>query len=254
MINKKIQESIEIIKRSEKIALKYNDFGFHVAFSGGKDSQVIYELCKMAGVTHKPFFYKTSIDPPELLKFIKENYPEVDRIKPEMTMFQLIIKKGFLPTRTIRFCCDVLKERKGLNSVVITGIRKQESNRRKNRNDFEFSCKNGKDKILCNPILNWTTKEVFKFLSERNIEVCSLYNHFKRIGCVGCPMNPKDQRAEFKRYPNVKKAYINTVGKLMQIGKFENFDSAEDVIDWWISGTSLKNYMNNKKQLQLFDA
>ena len=43
----KIKQSIELIKKTEKLALKYQDFGFHVAFSGGKDSQVIYELCKM---------------------------------------------------------------------------------------------------------------------------------------------------------------------------------------------------------------
>ena len=43
----KIEYSIELLKKAETLALKYNDFGFHLAFSGGKDSQVIYELAKM---------------------------------------------------------------------------------------------------------------------------------------------------------------------------------------------------------------
>ena len=63
----KIQHSIELIRKAEKLALSYNDFGFHLAFSGGKDSQVIYELAKMAGVKFKAYFYKTSVDPRELL-------------------------------------------------------------------------------------------------------------------------------------------------------------------------------------------
>ena len=74
------------------MALSYSDEGFHLAFSGGKDSQVIYELAKMAGVKFKAYFYKTSVDPKELLTFIRENYQDVKWLRPKMTMFQLIIK------------------------------------------------------------------------------------------------------------------------------------------------------------------
>lgn len=55
-MNAKIRHSIELLRNSEELALKYNDFGFHLAFSGGKDSQVVYELAKMAGVKFKAFF------------------------------------------------------------------------------------------------------------------------------------------------------------------------------------------------------
>jgi predicted phosphoadenosine phosphosulfate sulfurtransferase len=57
-MNAKIRHSIELLRNSEELALKYNDFGFHLAFSGGKDSQVVYELAKMAGVKFKAFFYR----------------------------------------------------------------------------------------------------------------------------------------------------------------------------------------------------
>jgi|BioPla2DNA2_1021312.scaffolds.fasta_scaffold139017_3 phosphoadenosine phosphosulfate reductase len=92
-MNAKIRHSIELLRNSEELALKYNDFGFHLAFSGGKDSQVVYELAKMAGVKFKAFFYKTSVDPKELLRFIRANYPDVEWIRPKMTMFQLIKKE-----------------------------------------------------------------------------------------------------------------------------------------------------------------
>jgi phosphoadenosine phosphosulfate reductase len=235
----------------EPTALKYQEFGYHVAFSGGKDSQVIYELCKMAGVKFKAFFYKTSVDPKELLSFIRNNYKDVEWIRPKMTMFQLIEKKGILPLRNVRYCCEFLKERNGLNSVIITGVRKDESKRRSKTPEFDSSCKIGKDKNLLNPILEWTKDDVFTFLLNRNISICSLYLTQDRIGCIGCPMNPKTQRSDFRLHPNFKKAYINTVKKIMNRGKYPNFESAEDVVNWWQSGLSIKRWFANKFQTKL---
>lgn len=252
LLASKVNHSIEVIKKAEQLALVYNDWGFHVAFSGGKDSQVIYELCKIAGVKFKAFFYKTSVDPKELLRFIMDNYPDVEWILPKMTMYQLILKKGMLPLRQCRFCCDYLKERNGLNAVVITGITREESTKRKKRQVFEMSCKNGLDKNLLNPILDWTKQDVLQFLISRNIELCELYEKQERIGCVGCPMSPKTMRRDFKNMPNFKRAYINTVQKLMNDkGKYPEFDSAEDVVDWWSSGLNRKKWKATKCQLEL---
>ena len=127
----------------EKMALQYSPDGFHVAFSGGKDSQVIHELCRMAHVKFKAYFYQTSVDPPELLRFIRTNYPGVAWLKPEKTMFQLILQKKMLPLRNRRYCCEVIKERRGLNEVVVIGIRKEESKRRAKRKVFTNDCKLG---------------------------------------------------------------------------------------------------------------
>lgn len=245
----KIEDSIELIRKSEKLALTYNDFGFHLAFSGGKDSQVIYELCKMAGVKFKAFFYKTSVDPRELLSFIRNNYTDVEWIYPKMTMYQLILKKGMLPLRQARFCCEYLKERNGINAVVITGITKAESAKRAKRKETELSCVKGQDKVFVHPILEWTVKDVKDFLKSRDIEMCSLYNIQDRIGCVGCPMSPKTMRRDFRNMPNFKRAYINTVQKLMnEKGKYSEFENAEDVVDWWASGLPRRVYLANKMQ------
>ena len=51
--------------------------GYYVAFSGGKDSQCIYHLCQMAGVKFDAHYNVTSVDPPELVHFIKRQYPDV---------------------------------------------------------------------------------------------------------------------------------------------------------------------------------
>jgi phosphoadenosine phosphosulfate reductase len=248
----KIADSIELLKLYEARALELQPYGYHLAFSGGKDSQVIYELAKMSGVKFKAFFNKTSIDPPEVLKFIRKNYPDVEWIKPKETMYQLIYRKGILPLRQARYCCESLKETAGSNSIVITGITNEESDKRAKRKEYEHDYKD-KTKYFLHPIKNWAANEVFDFLKSRGVKWCELYDKgANRIGCVGCPMNPKAMRKDFRERPNFKLAYTNTVRKLMiEKGKYSNFESAEEVIEWWSSGLSINEFFAKKNQLTL---
>ena len=114
--------------------------GYYVAFSGGKDSQCIYHLCQMAGVKFDAHYNVTSVDPPELIRFIRENYPDViwdyprDRDGKVITMWNLIPRKQMPPTRLARYCCAYLKESSGKGRVTVTGVRWAESvNRSKNQ-------------------------------------------------------------------------------------------------------------------------
>jgi len=251
----KIKHSIKVLQKAEKLALKYSDEGFHLAFSGGKDSQVIYELAKMAGVKFKAYFYKTSVDPKELLSFIRSNYPDVIWIKPELTMFQLILKKKNLPTRKSRFCCKYIKEVHGINRVVILGIRKAESTKRAKRIEFTSECRNGCDKNLLSIILEWSDKDVDRFLAMRGVEKCSVYKTQHRIGCIGCPLNRKRVK-ELLLFPTVMRAYINTAQKIIDTYpecKFaQNFKSGQDAFNWWVSNMSVKAYIALRdKQYQI---
>ena len=56
-------------------------------------------------------------------------------------------------------------------------------------------------------------------------------------------------RRDFRNMPNFKKAYINTVQKLIdEKGKYSEFPNAEDVVNWWASGMSRKQWLANKLQ------
>lgn len=97
--------------------------GYYVAFSGGKDSCVILDLVKRAGVKFDAHLNITTVDPPEVIRFVRQNYPEVTMEKPKISMKKLIEKKGILPTRLARYCCAEFKERGGTGRFVVTGVR-----------------------------------------------------------------------------------------------------------------------------------
>lgn len=139
-LQNKIAHSIDLLKKAEKLAKIYDpDNGFYLAFSGGKDSQALYHLAVMAGVQFKAHMNLTSVDPPEVIRFVKRQYPDVDLIKPKDSIFHIAVKKGILPSQKIRWCCKEFKENAGAGKVTLIGIRKAESARRAKRNEVEVS-------------------------------------------------------------------------------------------------------------------
>lgn len=111
--------------------------GYYLAFSGGKDSQCIYHLAKIAGVKFDAHYRVTGIDPPELVRFIKRQYPDVEFDIPRdsngnrITMWSLIVKNKFPPTQKVRYCCESLKESGGGGRLTVTGVRWAEGVKRK---------------------------------------------------------------------------------------------------------------------------
>lgn len=216
--------------------------GYYVAFSGGKDSIVVLDLVQRAGVKYDAHFSQTTVDPPEVTSYIKAHYPEVIWEKPRMSMFQLIMKKGMLPTRQIRFCCSELKEIGGRGRTVVTGIRWEESRFRANRGVFEES-RRVKGKMFLNPIIDWTTDDVWSYIRSRCLPYCSLYDEGKtRIGCIMCPLQgEKGMRQDAERYPKYYRAYRHAIQRVLSSGDRRSFGlgwghSADEVLEWWITG------------------
>lgn len=127
----KVQVAIERLKSFEPPE------GYYLAFSGGKDSVVIKALADMAGVKYDAHYSLTSVDPPELVHFVKEFHDvQIDAPKDKdgnrVTMWNMIPKHKMPPTRGVRYCCKDLKEVGGQGRMVITGVRWAESSNRKN--------------------------------------------------------------------------------------------------------------------------
>jgi phosphoadenosine phosphosulfate reductase len=271
----KVNIAIQTIQKAESLALKYQDYGFHLAFSGGKDSQVIYELCKMAGVKFRPVMQVTTIDPPEVMRFIRKNYPDVIFKHPEKSFYKLILKKKSLPLRQTRWCCFYLKEQAGGGTVTILGIRKAESIRRSKRNELELSdrsysntldqfnidnenqilCIGGKDKIILSPIINWTNSDVWNFIRNHHIEYCKLYDEgYHRIGCVFCPMSSvKSKIKDRRRYPGIEKTIKKSIKTLCENNNYgSDLDcDVDDIFNWWISNDGIDEFKAKKLQYKL---
>jgi phosphoadenosine phosphosulfate reductase len=278
-INDKVKIAIERIKTFEPMAVNINPLGYYVCISGGKDSSVIQELCIMAGVKCEFIHNHTSVDHPETVRFIRR---EMERIKNmggifrieypryrdgrQKTMWNLIEKKGF-PSRFTRYCCEQLKEFGGTGRYCITGVRWEESQKRKksrflhesseydvdkkimlnNDNDMKRRLSEScipKRKFILNPIIDWTRYDVWDFLHEYKVPYNPLYDtgKYERVGCVGCPLsrkkkfeleeNKKYKNAYFKagiRYIEYRKSKIKEGEELPDVLK-----TPEKYFDWFL--------------------
>lgn len=238
----KVAIAVARLKQFESAALAKDPEGYYLAFSGGKDSQCIYHLAKMAGVKFRAYMHLTSVDPPEVLRFVRDNYPDVVRERPKTTMWRLIPHKMMPPTRMVRYCCEELKEQGGAGRLVVTGVRWAESARRSNRRMVE-TCLKDRQRSFLHPVIDWTDSDVWEFLNNNNISHCCLYDEgFTRVGCVGCPMaGVKNMAREFKRWPQFRAMYIRAFERVVAVraakGLVTNplWSTGEKMFDWWIS-------------------
>jgi len=226
--------AIARLKEFEPNALAKSPDGYYVAYSGGKDSDVILDLVRRSGVKFTAHHHLTTCDPPELVWHVKEQRDVIIK-RPELTMWQLIRKKGMPPRRNARYCCEVLKEGGGQNRIVVTGIRWGESAKRSKRKMIE-SCYRSKGKQFLNVIIDWSTDDVWQYIRDRNINYCKLYDEgFKRLGCVLCPMSREVER-DIKRWPKIARAWeraIKATYKDDPSGKFI-FKNPEEYWQWWL--------------------
>lgn len=102
----------------------------------------------------------------------------------------------------------------------------------------EYCIRTGK--ALLNPIIDWDEDDVWEFLNSNGIEHCCLYERgYKRIGCIGCPMNTA-AAADLERYPKYKQMYLHAFARMIQarkdkgLGVEGKWETPEKVMKWWL--------------------
>lgn len=213
IIDKKETQAINFIRSvAKQIGVPF------VAYSGGKDSEVLLHLMKLSGVEFTAYYNNTTIDPPGTLAWIKQ-HSEVMIMQPAKTFYQLIEHRG-LPNFNRRFCCEKLKERYVANNVF-SGVRQAESEHRKNKykeNEICITYKHGQKARHYTPILSWTNEEVQAYIISREIKCHPNYydeeGNFhveRRLGCLGCPLANDKNIGHFEKYPKMVRAWCRAL-------------------------------------------
>lgn len=217
----KIEKGIALIKNFEKAALTWDMFEpwYHVCTSGGKDSIVLTWLFQRAGVAFKLYNSLTTLDPPELVRFLRQTYPDVIIAKPIKPILQRLWEDEGQgpPTRLSRWCCEIYKEQGCKGQIKAFGVRGPESNNRKN-NWKQWTPRRIDRSYVLNPVLYWTDNDIWTLIKSEKLPYCSLYDEgFKRLGCIGCPMAQTAGRIrEFERWPKYREAWQKSFAKFWQ--------------------------------------
>lgn len=275
-------KAIMRLQEAAKLSQFYYQKPLLLTYSGGKDSEVCLELCRREGVRFEVMHSLTTADAPETVYHVKRVFHrlELEGVKCEVlhpryknqptSMWALIPQKLMPPVRTVRYCCQVLKEGSGANRCVVLGVRRAESQNRWDSGVAEIQAKtraakqifdfdNGdksiiapcqmKAKIKIHPIVDWTDRDVWNFLTDTKTEVNPCYSMgFQRVGCVGCPMAGKSRWQGFHQWPKFENLYRHAFARMLEErkarGKESQWKTADDVFRWWMEDKNLDGQMD----------
>lgn len=269
-----LENSLRLIRGFEDVALHRHPFGYVVGYSGGKDSEVLVDLFRRAGVKFLVMHNHTTLDAPETVYHVRRKFSEwtAEGIPckiyyPRQSFWTLCKEKKMLPNCSARFCCEDLKEYQIPELRFATrsfGVRKAEGVKRaklrdsietRNRVDYADNQRFHFDDtesvrqmdacyrnnfFIVNPLAYWTDNELWNYIHGERLEINPLYNHgFKRIGCIGCPLARKHRTIEFEMYPKYKENYIRLCEEIWQErrkrGMKNYFKTGREYFEFWLN-------------------
>jgi phosphoadenosine phosphosulfate reductase len=270
--SEKLQKAILRIQSAAEMAEAMGN-NLILAYSGGKDSDVLLDIAIKSGVKFDVQHNHTTADAPQTVYHIREVFARLEsqgittKINyPKISMWDLIVHKGMPPTRLMRYCCSYLKERVFEGQHIMTGIRWHESTPRKGRGLHETLNKDKEKRIVyydenddqhkltdvcykhhrvaTNPIIDWSDEEIWDYIKDYEIPMNPLYSQgYKRVGCIGCPMAGKGVIKEFRDFPKYKQMYIRAFDRMI-----EKRRKAEKYVDeYWVDGESVFKWWVNPK-------
>jgi phosphoadenosine phosphosulfate reductase family protein len=220
---------------------------FLASFSGGKDSQVILDLCTRALLpsTFQVVYSDTGYELPHSLKlyeevkeYYNEKYPELlfRTARNHEKVLNYWDKIG-TPSDTHRWCCSVMKTAplyrmlkiEGTNKqakvLAFEGTRGEESNK---RSTYERIGKGVKHNGVINarPIYFWSSTEVYLYLFLNKLPINPAYRFGKpRVGCLICPFSSEwDDMIVNKCYPNEVAPFVERIVSYAKARNIPNMD------------------------------
>lgn len=144
----KLQEAIDTLRLATKISWEYYNDRLIIAYSGGKDSDVLLDIA----LRHlNPWDIEvrnshTTVDAPDTVRHIEKVFKRLkdksvktsyaNRYPVRKTMWELIVEHRIPPTGLVRYCCEELKESSTGNRFTALGVREDESVKRRGRDLF----------------------------------------------------------------------------------------------------------------------
>lgn len=238
---------------------------FHVAFSGGKDSMVLLELVKKA-LPHNAFmviFGDTKMEFPDTYKLVDivEQQCKDDGIAFYRAASHLGAEEAWrlfgAPSTVLRWCCSVMKSTPqtlkirdilGKDKFVgadFVGVRAEESIKR-SEYEFESYGKKQKGQHSQNPILDWTSAEVWLYIYSRNLPINEAYKKGNtRAGCLFCPMG-RGKADSFRQmsYPDEIEKFVSIIRDMTDDPNIETYISNGG----WASRKNGRDIKNNPER------
>jgi 3'-phosphoadenosine 5'-phosphosulfate sulfotransferase (PAPS reductase)/FAD synthetase/ferredoxin len=223
----------------------------YIAFSGGKDSVVLLDICHRVLPLSVPIvFSDTDMELPDTYKVMEEviaHYPEREFIVAKAETSALENWRIFAPpSRTIRWCCSVHKStpalmylkkklrKPAIRAVAFVGVRSDESHSRSFYEDASDGVKNA-SQMNCMPILDWGAHELWLYIFANNLVVnCAYRKGLTRVGCLVCPETAANHITLIgKLYPREVKHYCDVITQTSSKSFSNAADKFEFISDGW---------------------
>lgn len=282
----KEQMAIARLQEASRMSLHVYKQPLVVTTSGGKDSSVCVALAQRAGIPFEVMHAHTTADAPETVYFVRAEFKRLEaagikcalkypHYKGVRTSMWWLVGEFGPPSRWNRYCCSILKENHTKGRFSVTGVRWAESKKREDtRGVYEILASRQKDKIIlnndnddrrrlfetcrlkskrvCNPIIDWTDKDVWEFLDSEHILINPLYAQgHSRVGCIGCPLaSTKVRYKRFAIWPKYKNLYLLAFDRFIKNciskGKKPYLDNATDIFHKWMEDDVLPGQIEFK--------
>ncbi|KJJ84213.1 adenylylsulfate reductase thioredoxin dependent [Candidatus Omnitrophus magneticus] len=191
--NRKLEEIIL------KLAQVFGSEKIVFASSLSIEDQVITDIIAKKINNIKIFTLDTGMLPKETIELIditeKKYNIKIERVMPDETaVLEMIRIHGanlyYESVEKRKLCCHTRKilpllKRLAVVNVWITGLRREQSITREHAGKIEFDEKFGIIKV--NPLMYWTTQDVWKYIGENNVPYNVLYDRgYQSVGCASC--------------------------------------------------------------------